>query len=158
MNSKFFPSGRAGGWYMISEMTSPVRRLDGPIGSLTAAGVWAGARNIAATHSPANRDDENVCRVTSRTGFCERIRFSQSLHSEQLQLFSPANSTSRAFGGRFVTPPPERPSSLTKPLRRTGGTPVPCGRQWTAIGADLGIDAPLCPLVGGGSVKVRPAS
>src|SRR5438093_597466 len=41
MNSRFFPSGRGCGWNMASEMTRPVRRLDGPSGSIAPRTVKA---------------------------------------------------------------------------------------------------------------------
>src|SRR5437868_2316574 len=57
--------------------------------------------------------------------------------------------------------PVRQPTRLGPHLLDTAaerGTPVPRGRQWTAIRADLEIGAPFSRLVGEGGVKMRPSA
>src|SRR5258708_2007913 len=50
MNSRFFPSSLGGGWYMISEITMPVRRLEGP--AVSAEESWEPSNSLEKSNTP----------------------------------------------------------------------------------------------------------
>src|SRR5207249_1694049 len=107
-NWRFFPSDRGGGWYMISEIIKPVRRLDGPIDSLarttSSEGVPAttNARKSAFTAAcfinlesilpyPVNPTKPRKTRATGLTVIIQqtaRLALTPPLSSEEREKFS----------------------------------------------------------------------